>query len=96
MAESWQHDDSISNAGEASKSMIGPATQSPALLIANLVVDLPRTGRVLDGVNLQVDHGETVALVGASGCVQNDVGSHDPRAAAASVWHGTHRWTAHS
>ncbi len=48
--------------------MIGPATQSPALLIANLVVDLPRTGRVLDGVNLQVDHGETVALVGASGC----------------------------
>lgn len=48
--------------------MIGSTTKNPALLVADLVVDLPGTGRVLDGVHLCVDHGETVALVGASGC----------------------------
>lgn len=44
------------------------ATDHPALLVSDLVVDLPGTGRVLDGVNLRIEHGESVALVGASGC----------------------------
>lgn len=38
------------------------------LVVDDLVVDLPGTGRVLDGVSLHLQPGETMALVGSSGC----------------------------
>jgi len=41
---------------------------TPALAISNLVVEHAGIGRVLDGVSLTVAPGESVALVGASGC----------------------------
>ncbi len=41
---------------------------TPILEAKDVVVAFPEAGRVLDGVSLQVHAGETVALVGASGC----------------------------
>ena len=41
---------------------------TPALTITDLVVEHDGIGRVLDGVSLTIAPGESVALVGASGC----------------------------
>jgi ATP-binding cassette subfamily B protein len=46
--------------------------QEPAVEIENLVVDYDtpdgRTKRVLDGVSLRIQHGETIGIAGPSGC----------------------------
>lgn len=41
---------------------------TPALAVKDLIVEHPGVGRVLNGVNLTVGAGETVAIAGASGC----------------------------
>jgi NitT/TauT family transport system ATP-binding protein len=52
----------------SSDSVTAPRTQGAQIEIKNLRRSFPKTGPVLDTLNLQIESGEFVALLGPSGC----------------------------